>query len=255
MRLSDRVARTRYTPTRKRYGPLQPSQACLTCRLRKHPDIYEGGSRMPPPAGYDGRSQLCFINANCSSLASVMRNCHIETVELRNQDGGFRAKCRGDVSNALQVVGILNFEHIGEFSAGKINALLRGAETCIIHHSRSRHAGYHFSRIRIEDIELGGLTSSNIQAMIRRIERDRGEAFRSRNRPGRNDRALVAVENFDGAVAPNVDEHAGAGWVESHGFDIIGIHFNLANLFGFCGVDDFQISLRKFCVLSPGNDV
>src|ERR1700736_7017735 len=135
----------------------------------------------------------------------MMWNRHIETVEFRNQDSGLCAKCRRDVPNALHVVGILNFEHIGEFSAGKINALLRGAETCIIHHSRSRHAGYHFSRIRIEDIELGGLTSSNIQAMIRRIERDRGEAFRSWNRPGRDDRALVSVENFDSAVAPNVD--------------------------------------------------
>src|SRR5260370_42667315 len=146
-----------------------------------------------------------------------MRNCHIETVELRDQDGGFRAKCRRDVSNALQVVDILNFKHIGEFRAGKINALLSGAETCIIHHSWSSHAGYRFSRIRIEDIELGGLTSSNIQAMIRRIEGDRGEAFRSWNRPGRSDRTLVAVDNFDGAVAPNVDKQAGTGRVESHG--------------------------------------
>src|ERR1700682_3806237 len=114
------------------------------------------------------------------------------------------------MSDALQVVGILNFEDIGEFSARKINALLSGAETRIIHHGWSCHAGYYFSRIRIHNVKLGRLPSSNIQAMISGIERDCGEAFSICNGPCRDHRALIPVDDFDGAVAANVDEHARA---------------------------------------------
>src|ERR1700682_5677271 len=106
------------------------------------------------------------------------------------------------MSNALQVVGILTLEDIGEFGAGKINALLSGAETCIIHHSGSGDARDYLSRIRIHSIKLGGLPSSNIQAMISRIERDCGEAFGVCDGPCRNHRALIPVDDFDGAVAP-----------------------------------------------------
>src|SRR5260370_2212559 len=181
----------------------------------------EGGTNVPPSSGCNGKLQDCFINADRSSLGSVMRNCHIETVKLRDQDGGFRAKCRVDVAEALHLVGILDCEHIGELRAGKINALLSGAETCIIHHSWSSYAGYKFSRISIHDIQFRRLTSPNVQAMIRRIERDRGEAFCSRNRPGRSNLSLFPVDNFYGAVAPNVDEQPRASGVESHRFDIV----------------------------------
>src|ERR1700731_3883456 len=106
-----------------------------------------------------------------------MWNGHIVTIEFRHQEGGFGAKCRWDMSNAFQVVGIFNFKDISESSAGKINALLSGAETRVIHHRWSSHAGYHLSGVRIQNVKLGGLASSNIQAMIGRIERHGSEAF------------------------------------------------------------------------------
>src|ERR1700674_5769799 len=119
------------------------------------------------------------------------------------------------MSNTLQVVGIFNFEDIGEFGAGEINAFLSGAETRIIHHGWSSHAGYYFSRIGIHNVKLGGLPSPNIQAMISRIERDCGETLGICNGPCRNYRALIPVDDFDGAVATNVDEHARTRRIES----------------------------------------
>src|ERR1700674_4354845 len=118
-----------------------------------------------------------FINAKCSNLCSVTRNGDIETIKLRDQDGSLRAKCSRDMSNSLQVVGILDLEDISEFRAGKINTLLSGTETRIIHDRRRSHAGNHLSGIRIQNIKLGGLASSNIQTMIGGIERDRGQTF------------------------------------------------------------------------------
>src|SRR5258708_38157080 len=91
----------------------------------------EGGSKMPPSAGYDERLQHCFINANRCGLGSGMRNGHIEAIQLRDQKGGFRAQCRRDVSNALHVVDIRGFEHIVEFSARKMNALLSTPKTSV----------------------------------------------------------------------------------------------------------------------------
>src|SRR5260370_4177251 len=143
----------------------------------------EGGSKMPPSAGYDERLQHCCMNAKRCGLGCAMRNGHIEAIQLREQKGGFRAECRRDVSNALHVVGILDFEHIGEFSAGKINALLSGAETCIVHHCWSGHAGYHFSRIRIQDIKLGSRAISHITPMTLQSSLDRAETFCSHTLP------------------------------------------------------------------------
>src|ERR1700680_4315787 len=111
--------------------------------------------------------------------------------------------------DTLQMVAVLNLENIGEFTAGIVNTLLRGAETCVIHHRRSIHAGDHLPRLSIHNIKLGGLAAPNIQAMISRVERDRGQTFTA-NGPGGSHRALIFVDDFDGAVAANVDENAGA---------------------------------------------
>src|SRR5258708_36437533 len=106
----------------------------------------EGGSKMPPSAGYDERLQHCFINANRCVLGSVMRNGHIEAIQLWDQKGGFRAECRLAVANALHLVGLLDFEHIGEFWPSKTTTLLSSAATCIVHHYRSCPARHHVSR-------------------------------------------------------------------------------------------------------------
>src|ERR1700675_1773205 len=92
--------------------------------------------------------------------------------------------------------------------------------------------------------------------MIFFVECDGGWLFAGGcDRPSSQQGPVGTVVRLDGILATNYDEHAGAGFLHDHAFDVFRVNFDFADYFIRFRVDDADESVRQLGILAAIYDI
>jgi len=108
-----------------------------------------------------------------------------------------------------------------------------------------------FAGVRIQDFETWRLAPRNENTMIRLVENERCVSVEFAQRPSRSHRPFLPVDDPDETFVSDIGKHPGAIFLNSHCFDIGGVHFNVAYLLTSARIDDTDQCIGQFASEPP----